>query len=99
MGTCNSGLQAHSVLLGNHGRPWNNYFYGNALNYAGKFEPKTSEAFSNSHFDIDSLSHRGHTETITIADAHLLFAGDFKRSGLDLILSKDGHGLVVPDYF
>src|SRR6266403_376257 len=31
--------------------------------------------------------------------AHLLFNGDFKRSGVDLILSKDDHELLLPDYF
>ena len=25
--------------------------------------------------------------------------GDFKRSGVDLVLSKDGHELVLQDYF
>jgi hypothetical protein len=29
----------------------------------------------------------------------MLFSGDYSRSGVDLILSKDGHELVVPDYF
>ncbi len=32
-------------------------------------------------------------------DANLLFSGDYKRSGLDLVLSKDGHEHVVSDYF
>ena len=30
---------------------------------------------------------------------NLLFAGDFKRSGVDLVLSKDGRELVLHDYF
>src|SRR6202012_5530564 len=41
----------------------------------------------------------GDSGSITIADAQLLYNGDYKRSGVDLILSKDGHQLVVPDYF
>lgn len=32
-------------------------------------------------------------------DANLLFSGDYKRSGVDLVLSKDGHEHVVSDYF
>ena len=34
-----------------------------------------------------------------VDDAQLLFAGDFARSGVDLVLSKDGRDHVVPDYF
>jgi len=34
-----------------------------------------------------------------IPDAHLLFNADFKRSGVDLVLSKDHHDYVVHDYF
>ena len=32
-------------------------------------------------------------------DAQLLFNGDFKRPGVDLVFSKDGHELVLEDYF
>ncbi|MGM4975099.1 VCBS domain-containing protein [Tardiphaga sp. 619_E2_N8_4] len=32
-------------------------------------------------------------------DANLLFSGDYKRSGVDLVLSKDGHEHVISDYF
>ena len=34
-----------------------------------------------------------------VPDAQLLFSGDYKRSGLDLVLSKDGHDHLVRDYF
>ena len=34
-----------------------------------------------------------------VNDAQLLFTGDLKRSGLDLVLSKDDHELVLQDYF
>jgi VCBS repeat-containing protein len=38
-------------------------------------------------------------DAIVVPDAHMLFNGDFKRSGADLILSADGHELVLHDYF
>jgi hypothetical protein len=37
--------------------------------------------------------------TITVPDARLLFSGDYRQSGLDLILSKDGHDFTIHDYF
>ena len=36
---------------------------------------------------------------ILVPDAKLLFGGDYKQSGLDLILSKDGHEFTIHDYF
>jgi hypothetical protein len=36
---------------------------------------------------------------IIVPDAQLLFNADFKRSGLDLVLSNQDHELVLPDYF
>src|SRR5262249_23669580 len=38
-------------------------------------------------------------DAIIVPDAHFLFNADFKRSGVDLILSRDDHELVVHDYF
>ena len=38
-------------------------------------------------------------DAIIVPDAQLLFNGDFKRSGVDLVLSKDDHELVLHDYF
>src|SRR6266480_6201093 len=38
-------------------------------------------------------------DLITIPDAHLLFSGNFQRSGHDLILTGDGKKVVVHDYF
>ena len=76
------------------------------MNYAGKFDAKLSADGSGLH----SPGH-GHVETITkhathapadaiiVPDPQLLFNGDFKRSGVDLILSKDDHELVLHDYF
>jgi hypothetical protein len=67
------------------------------LNFVGKFDPGHASSHSGGPPEVDP--HHGSTDTITIADAGLLFTGDFKRSGPDLILSKDGHDLVVQDYF
>ncbi|MDB5565949.1 MAG: hypothetical protein JWP84_2515 [Tardiphaga sp.] len=74
------------------------------MNYAGEFK------FSHFGGDAplgaavgveaknDALSHAdGHT--VIVPDAHLLFSGDYKRAGVDLVLSKDGHDYVVSDYF
>src|SRR5260370_12999180 len=52
---------------------------------------------SNAHFEFDIFS--GHADTITVPDAHLLFSGDYERSGADLIVSDRDHRVVVPDYF
>ena len=71
---------------------------GAALNFAGKigsFDPSETGGSLN----VESVTHQRGGNAITIPDAHLLFTGDYKRAGLDLILSKDGHELVVPDYF
>lgn len=39
------------------------------------------------------------SDAIVVPDAHFLFSADFKRSGVDLILSGDGRELVLHDYF
>ncbi|MBR0790655.1 FecR domain-containing protein [Bradyrhizobium manausense] len=36
---------------------------------------------------------------VVIADPNLIFHGEFKRTGVDLVLSHDGHEFVVHDYF
>ncbi len=76
------------------------------MNYAGKFDANLS---ADGH-GPDSQGH-GHVETITkhavqapadaiiVPDSQLLFNGDFKRSGVDLVLSRDSHELVLHDYF
>lgn len=73
------------------------------MNYAGKFGSTAPDSDSSAHFKIDSLSHMGdgsgHGDTVTIPDAHLLFAGDYARSGADLIVSDQLHRVVVPNYF
>ena len=54
------------------------------------------------HAHVDSVSpHTTHApaDAIIVPDAQLLFNGDFKRSGVDLILSRDDQELVLHDYF
>jgi VCBS repeat-containing protein len=58
-----------------------------------------SGLFSASHIGAVELPHHGHADAITVSDPYLLFAGDYKRSGPDLILSKDGREHVVENYF
>jgi fibronectin-binding autotransporter adhesin len=74
------------------------------LNYAGKFDATLPADGTGSHFHAHShveTVHATHapSDAIIVPDAQLLFNGDFKRSGVDLILSKDDHELVLHDYF
>jgi len=48
---------------------------------------------------VDTVSAHAPADAIIIPDANLLFTGDFKRSGIDLVLSKDDRELVLHDYF
>jgi VCBS repeat-containing protein len=52
--------------------------------------------------DRDSAPHNIHNiqaDARVVADAHLLFTGDFKRSGSDLVISKDDRQVTIDDYF
>jgi len=74
------------------------------VNYSGKFDAKFSADGSGprsfGHFNVDTVqaSHVP-SDAIIVPNAHLLFNGDYKKSGLDLVLSKDGQELVLHDYF
>ena len=48
---------------------------------------------------FDSLSHISDGAIVRLPDAHLLFSGDYVRSGSDLIISDHLHRVVVPSYF
>ncbi|NOJ41846.1 VCBS domain-containing protein [Bradyrhizobium australiense] len=48
---------------------------------------------------VDKVSTHAPSDAIIISDARLLFAGDFKRSGIDLILTSGDRELVLRDYF
>lgn len=73
------------------------------LNFAGKFDFSQFDVGGLSGPSADVLANSGGLDgaqpSIVVPDAHLLFAGDYKRAGLDLVLSKDGHDHVVNDYF
>jgi hypothetical protein len=74
------------------------------LNYAGKFDATlpadgTGAQHSPAYIHLDSPHAKVPADAIIVADAHLLFNADFKRSGVDLILSKDDAELVLHDYF
>ena len=70
------------------------------LNYAGgKFEADGLGSHSIGYVNVEAVSHHGNAETVTIPDAHLLFSGEFERSGTDLIVSDREHRVTVTDYF
>lgn len=76
---------------------------GGPLNYAGNSDAALfSEgrgASSHGHVRLETPHAHAPTDAIVVPDAHFLFNADFKRSGLDLILSSDGREMVLPDYF
>jgi hypothetical protein len=51
------------------------------------------------NFHVDKVSTHAPSDAIIISDAHLLFHGDFKRSGPDLVLTSGDREVVLPDYF
>ncbi|WP_244552516.1 VCBS domain-containing protein [Bradyrhizobium sp. Ghvi] len=60
-----------------------------------------SPSLASSHIDSFTAKAHGHVPdgAVVIADPNLIFHGEFKRTGLDLVLSHDGHDFVVHDYF
>ncbi|MDE5456151.1 hypothetical protein GWE18_25655 [Bradyrhizobium sp. CSA112] len=50
-------------------------------------------------FHVDKVSTHAPSDAIIVSDAHLLFHGDFKRSGVDLILTGGDREIVLHDYF
>ncbi|WP_249794815.1 VCBS domain-containing protein [Bradyrhizobium monzae] len=73
------------------------------MNYAGKFDAALSfDGQSNGHH-VDSFIAKAHGHVpegaVVVADPNLIFNGEFKRTGVDLVLSHDGHEFVVHDYF
>ena len=73
------------------------------MNFVGKFDAKLPVdgpvGHSAMHAHVDGASTHAPSDAIVVPDAQLLFGGDFKRSGVDLILSDDHHELVLHDYF
>jgi VCBS repeat-containing protein len=77
------------------------------LNYAGKFDAAISldgqglRSPADGHVDSFTAKAHGHVPdgAFVVPDPNLIFNGEFKRAGLDLVLSHDGHEFVVHDYF
>jgi VCBS repeat-containing protein len=72
------------------------------LSLAGKFTDLTPDslgAHPGAHVHVGTVSGHAPADAIIIPDAHLLFTGDFKRAGVDLVVSGDGHEVVLHDYF
>ncbi|WP_247406053.1 cadherin-like domain-containing protein [Bradyrhizobium sp. 76] len=60
-----------------------------------------SRSPADGHVDSFTAKAHGHVPdgAFVVPDPNLIFNGDFKRAGLDLVLSHDGHDFVVHDYF
>ena len=78
------------------------------MNFVGKFDEKLPvdgltghdlAGHNVAHAHVDGSVTHAPADAIIVSDAQLLFGGDFKRSGVDLILTKDDHELVLHDYF
>ena len=72
------------------------------MSFAGKFDdaqPVGEGSHLGGYLHVDSVSSHAPSGAIVVPDAHLLFTGDFRRSGVDLILSGDDRELVLHDYF
>lgn len=73
------------------------------MNYAGNFDfglfGNLSVAGESGDETIGTVSGDAAASSIIVNDAQLLFSGDYARHGADLVLSKDGHDHVIPDYF
>lgn len=77
------------------------------MNFPESFDPKLSHSlqasFDGERFDFDSkpgvvLNHDA-SSAVVVPDAHLLFSGDYKRIGNDLIISGPDQKFVVGSYF
>jgi fibronectin-binding autotransporter adhesin len=74
------------------------------VNYSGKFDAKIPADGLGLHSPGQVHVETVHAtqvpaDAIVVEDAHLLFNAQFKRSGVDLVLSKDDSELVLHDYF
>ena len=70
------------------------------MSLAGKFTDMLTDGLASQplgNFQVGSVSTHAPTDAIIVPDAHLLFTGDFKRSGVDLVLSGDNRELVLHD--
>ena len=71
------------------------------MNFVGKFDAGLPFAgvHPNAKLHTDSVSGQAPSGSVVIKDAQLLFNGDYRKAGLDLVISKDGQEVVVPEYF
>nr|WP_311538722.1 VCBS domain-containing protein [uncultured Bradyrhizobium sp.] len=72
------------------------------MNFVDKFDgflPDTDAYARGGSVHVDSVSTHAPPGAITVDDGQLLFTGDFKRTGLDLVIAKDDRELVLRDYF
>ncbi|MCK1391869.1 VCBS domain-containing protein [Bradyrhizobium sp. 1] len=53
------------------------------------------------HVDSFTAKAHGHVPegAVVVADPNLIFHGEYKRAGADLVVSHEGHEFVVHDYF
>lgn len=71
------------------------------MNFVSKFDgslPFTG-TYPKAQTHVDTVQTKAPADAIVVKDANLLFNGDFKRSGTDLVISKDDQDLVLSDYF
>ncbi|MGY4166307.1 VCBS domain-containing protein [Bradyrhizobium sp. USDA 4529] len=71
------------------------------MNFVEKFDgllPNT-DAYARGYVHVDSVSTHAPPGAIIVDDGQLLFTGDLKRAGLDLVIAKDDRELVLHDYF
>ena len=73
------------------------------MSYTAKFEHSAPIDGVGSHLgapvQFDAVASQVPPGAIIVPDAHLLFGGDYKRSGVHLIISKDDRELIVSEYF
>ena len=78
------------------------------MNYSEKFGAASFQEISSPSlsqkdgFDFTTLGSSAQNiahGSVIIDDAHLLFSGQYKRDGLNLVISNDEHRVIVPDYF
>ncbi|MDB5504974.1 MAG: hypothetical protein JWR89_4876, partial [Tardiphaga sp.] len=69
------------------------------LNFTGKFQFSHFGTDTHSGIDLAAGEAAATGHAVVVPYASLLFSGDYKRAGVDLVLSKDGHDYVVQDYF
>jgi hypothetical protein len=70
------------------------------VNFVDKFDGSlpSLDTHARGSVHIDSLSTHAPPGSIIVEDGQFLFTADFKRSGVDLVLSKDDRELVLHDY-